>query len=91
MCSKIKKEINDFIDEYYERTCNYLMKYLTKDYRKIFGKWYFSSRNLVRRPQITLIDGGIPYDDFVNDNPEVGVIPVYDDVRIACKTLVSDS
>lgn len=79
-----------FIDEHYERTCNYLMKYFTKDYQKIFGKWYFSSRNLVRRPQIMLIDS-LDYDEFLNDNPDAGVIPVYDDVRIACKTLSSNA
>ena len=32
----------------------YLTKYLTKDMKKIFGKFYWSSKNIVRKPQIIL-------------------------------------
>lgn len=32
----------------------YLTKYLTKDMKKIFGKYYWSSKNIVRKPQIIL-------------------------------------
>lgn len=77
------------IDGNYERTCNYLTKYFEKDFSKIFGKWYFSSRDLVRRPQITLIDGGVPYEEFVTDNPDAYIIPVYNDVKIAGKPLAA--
>lgn len=72
------------IDENYERTCNYLMKYLSKDSEKIFGKWYFSSRNLVKKPQTTLIAGGMDYDTFVQENPKLPVIPLYNDICMTC-------
>lgn len=75
------------IDDHYERACNYLVKYFEKDFCKIFGKWYFASRDLVRKPQISLIDGGVPYDDFVADHPDAYVVPVYGDVKIAGKRI----
>ena len=45
------------IGENYERTCNYLMKYISKGAEKVFGKWYFSSRSLRKKPDISLIHG----------------------------------
>lgn len=78
------------IDDNYERTCNYLTKYFEKDFSKIFGKYYFASRNLVRKPARTLIDGGIPFDEFVTENPDAYNVPIYGDVRIAGKRLVSE-
>ena len=77
------------IDEHYERTCQYLTKYFEKDFTKIFGKWYFASRDLIRKPQISLIDGGIPFDEFVADHPEAYVVPVFGDVKIAGMSLPS--
>lgn len=71
------------IDENYERTCNYLTKYFTKDSQKVFGKWYFSSRNLIKHPDIELVDDGMDFDTFVEDNPDAPIIPIYRDVRIA--------
>lgn len=47
------------IDENYERTCNYIVKYLSKDSQKIFGKWYLASRDLRKRHDVALIDGGM--------------------------------
>lgn len=73
------------IDEHYERSCNYLVKYMEKNCGKIFGKWYFSSRNLRRRPDVTLLPD-VLYDDFIRDNAnEQGLynVPVFGDVRIA--------
>jgi hypothetical protein len=63
------------------------VKYFEKDFCKIFGKWYFASRDLVRKPQISLIDGGVPYDVFVADHPDAYVVPVYGDVKIAGKRI----
>jgi len=68
------------IDENYERTCNYLTKYLSKGTEKIFGKWYLSSRALIKRPEIELIDGGMDYRAFLEENPELPIIPLYRDV-----------
>ena len=78
------------IDENYERTCNYLTKYLSKGTDKILGKWYLSSRGLVKRPDITVIDGGVDYDCFLRDNPELPVIPVYRDVCMAVMQQIRD-
>jgi len=71
------------IDENYERTCNYLTKYLTKDSQKIFGKWYYSSRDLIKRPTIEVLDQSIDFYSFVEDNPQLPVVPLYRDVRMA--------
>ena len=71
------------IDENYERTCNYLTKYLTKDSEKILGKWYLASRNLIKRPEIDLISGGIDYDSFIEENPLLPIVPLYRDVAMA--------
>lgn len=70
------------IDENYERTCNYIVKYLSKDSQKIFGKWYLASRGLIKRPDIALIDSGMDYADFREEYPESYEIPLYSDVRM---------
>lgn len=51
------------IDGDYERTVNYVVKYITKTEDKIFGKWYLSSRNVVKQPEIIPLDP-IRYDEF---------------------------
>lgn len=71
------------IDENYERTCNYLTKYLTKDSEKILGKWYLASRNLIKKPKIDLIYGGVDYDSFTKENPLLPIVPLYRDVAMA--------
>ena len=71
------------IDENYERACNYVTKYINKSDGKIFGKWYFASRNLVKRPPISLIPYGMDFDEFTNQNPDIPIVPVYCDVRMA--------
>lgn len=70
------------IDENYERTCNYLVKYMNKDSQKIFGKWYFSSRDLVKKPDVQVIRWGVNYDEFRQDNPDAPEISLYKDVRL---------
>lgn len=74
------------IDENYERACNYIVKYLNKDSQKIFGKWYLSSRSLVKRPDILLVNGGMDFQSFVDEHPQCPIIPLYGDV---CMTSVS--
>lgn len=55
------------LDDQYERTINYLTKYITKDDSKIFGKWYLASRNLAKKPElIPLVP--IPYDSFRDEH-----------------------
>lgn len=71
------------IDGNYERTCNYLIKYITKDTDKIFGKWYWSSRDLKKHPDVQLLEA-VDYDSFVEANPKAPRISVYRDVVICC-------
>lgn len=68
------------IDENYERTCNYIVKYLSKDTQKIFGKWYLASRSLIKRPDIALVDGGMDYAGFREEYPESYEIPLYNNI-----------
>lgn len=70
------------IDENYDRTVSYVLKYITKDTNKIFGKWYLSSRNLRKRPDIALVDGGMDFYGFAAEHPEKAPIPLYRDVRM---------
>ena len=51
------------LDENYERAANYIVKYITKSEEKIFGKWYLSSRNLIKHPEIIPLDA-MRYDEF---------------------------
>lgn len=53
------------VDNQYERTVNYLTKYITKSDEKIFGKWYLSSRNLKKSPEIIPLNG-IRFDEFLD-------------------------
>jgi hypothetical protein len=46
----------------------YITKYLTKDCEKIFGKYYWSSKNIVRSPDIELFN--ISDDYFWDDLPD---------------------
>lgn len=78
------------IDENYERTCNYLMKYISKGAEKIFGKWYYSSRNLIKKPDISLVYG-LDYNEFSEENPDIPKINIYGDIRIVSKRLPNPS
>lgn len=77
------------IDENYQRTCNYLVKYIDKGTDKIFGKWYYSSRSLVKRPPVELVDG-VDYDGFRADNPKLPEIPLYRDIRMVSMNLAGE-
>lgn len=67
------------IDGDYEKTCNYVVKYLTKAGEKIFGKWYFCSRSLQKKPSVLLVDD-IDYQSFRTDHPSLAEIPLFKDV-----------
>lgn len=70
------------IDGDYEKACNYITKYLTKDSRKIFGKWYLSSRNLVKRPETLLVGGGMDFFAFGREHPEISPVSLYRDIAL---------
>ena len=44
----------------------------------------------MKRPDITVIDGGVDYNGFLRDNPELPVIPVYRDVCMAVMQQIRD-
>lgn len=50
------------VDNSAVRLARYVTKYICKDCRKIFGKFYWSSRNIVREPQI--IYDNVDYSDI---------------------------
>lgn len=79
------------LDENYEVACNYIVKYLSKGCDKILGKWYLASRNLVKRPHISIVDGGTSFEDFCTDNPTAPVVSIYRDVRMAIMRLPDES
>lgn len=39
-----------------QNVAKYMTKYITKDFQKIFGNFYYAGGNIIRKPQITLID-----------------------------------
>lgn len=74
------------LDGNYERTANYITKYITKsDSNKIFGKWYLHSRDLVKGPDIVPL-GPENYDEF-RDEEKLNVhiqteFEVHDGLRV---------
>lgn len=73
------------LDSNYERACNYVSKYITKAETKIFGKWYLSSRDLKKRPDVYPLEH-IPYDDYRESLAQTGQTvkerTVYRDVKM---------
>lgn len=55
------------LDDQLERTINYICKYITKTEEKIFGKWYLSSRDLVRGPKLIPMEP-VPYYDYRDED-----------------------
>lgn len=67
-----------------EHACAYIAKYITKSGDKPFGKWYLSSRNLDKRPDITVCPP-VNYDDFSEQNKDATPVTVYGTMRILKK------
>lgn len=63
----------------YEKVCSYIAKYLTKDKNKIFGKWYFTSRDLQKKPCKEIIES-IDYWKLRTNYPELREYKLYKDV-----------
>lgn len=74
------------IDENYERTCNYITKYITKDCRKIFGKWYYSSRGLVKKPDSVLLSP-VSFAEYMKEHPDEEPVNIFGDVLLFSKAL----
>ncbi len=72
------------IDDNYERVVSYVLKYIGKGSDKIFGKWYYSSRNLTKRPEIQLLDP-LSYDAFIDEYPDAAIVPIFHDIRMGIK------
>ena len=69
------------IDHNYQRTANYITKYITKEQDKILGKYFLSSRGLKKGPDLVPVES-IPYFDFrdeaklkVHQQSEIDVCP----------------
>lgn len=73
------------LDENYEKAVNYVSKYITKSDKKVFGKWYLSSRSLKKRPDICPLEP-VSYTeyraDLENSGADYAEISVYKDVKI---------
>lgn len=69
------------LDDDRPRVAAYIAKYITKGSSKIFGKWYYSSRDLKKRPDIQLLEN-TSFQDFTRNNPECCITPIYGDVCI---------
>lgn len=73
------------IDAQYERAVNYVIGYIGKADDKIWGKWYLSSRNLVKTPNIIALDP-IVYEEFRDTEKlkvhEQNECEIYDGLRI---------
>lgn len=55
------------LDDNYEKAVNYVTKYISKQDKKILGKYYLSSRSLRKAPDIVPIDQGVDFESFVDD------------------------
>lgn len=67
------------LDENYLKAVNYVCKYISKSEEKIFGKWYLSSRSLVKSPDIIPL-ARIDFDSFVDSNRVQVFSNIYNDV-----------
>lgn len=67
------------LDENYEKAVNYCCKYISKSEEKIFGKWYLSSRSLVKSPDIIPL-ARIDFDSFIDSSKDQRFTNIYNDV-----------
>ena len=44
------------LDDNVERVSNYIVKYISKDFRKIFGNFYYAGGDIIRKPKIEICD-----------------------------------
>lgn len=81
------------LDDNYERAAYYIVKYITKQESKIFGKWYLCSRDLQKRPAITHCEN-VVYGDYLDfDQQAAGyqkVVTAYRDVKLLISEFDSD-
>lgn len=74
------------LDGEYEKAVNYVTKYISKQDKKILGKYYLSSRSLKKSPDIIPIDNGLDYEQFLDesklDSGTQFVSTIYRDVKI---------
>lgn len=56
------------LDENYAKAVSYIVKYITKQPNKILGKYYLSSRNLKKKPEILPLVEGVPFEEFRDED-----------------------
>lgn len=73
------------LDADYEKAVSYVTKYITKAETKIFGKWYLSTRSLVKAPDIIPLEC-MNFEDFRDEDKilrnEQYEAVIYRDVRV---------
>ena len=65
------------LDEEYGKAVRYVIKYVGKQKEKIFGKYYFASRNLQKRPEIIPIPEGRDFNEFLDEDRIIGGVQSY--------------
>lgn len=80
------------LDNDYSHAVHYVTKYLSKGDKKIFGKYYLSSRNLKKRPDIIPL-AHQSFEDFRDEeklwNGTQHETPIYRDICIVSETIES--
>lgn len=76
------------IDGKYERVVNYLVKYITKDSEKILPRRYYSSRDLIRKPDYVYFSPSEQFDEWCEEN-NASVFSPFEGLKIA--TIYRDS
>lgn len=56
------------LENNYHKVAAYIAKYITKQPDKILGKYYLSSRDLVKKPKIIPLTGGVSYTAYRDDD-----------------------
>ena len=73
------------LDGDYEKAVSYVTKYITKAEDKIFGKWYLSTRSLVKAPDIIPLEC-MNFEEFRDEEKilkrEQYEAVIYRDVRV---------
>lgn len=65
------------LGEDYSKAVRYIAKYISKQKEKIFGKYYFASRNLQKRPEIIPIPEGRDFNEFLDEDRIIGGVQSY--------------
>ena len=60
------------LDDDYGAAVSYITAYISKDFEKIFGKWYLSARECIKKPHTVDLPPVPDYDEYVQDLKDSG-------------------